>query len=227
MSINMTSQTQDIIISEGIITNGPSPATNVNAALMDAAGFKRENTAPAPASIMNHTAPTGNFVPSSKDAAPTSTIKETIPGNIRPSTPIEGPTGQLSKDTAPASTIEETISGGIRPSPIDGPGQLSEDVAETAASAIIIEETILSNIKTSIRDEASTHVNILDPASSKALVNENSTIVVMNKDTLILVEKIRGEELSVVSVSAGNVDHDTIIVEKEEDARFELDEKGP
>ncbi|KAH7330029.1 hypothetical protein BKA65DRAFT_480195 [Rhexocercosporidium sp. MPI-PUGE-AT-0058] len=249
-SINMASQTQDIIMSEGIITDGPSPATDVDAAIMDAAGSRREDTAPASASVMDHTAPTGDFVPSSKDAAPASTIEETTPGGIRPFTPIEGPTGQLSEDTAaasimddtaptgdfapssedaaPASTTEETVPGGIRPStPIEGPtGQLSEDAVEVAAPANTIEETIPSDIETSIRDEASTHINVLDPASGKATVDEDSTIVAMDEDTPIPVEKTGGEELSVVSVSAGNVDHDTIIVE-EEDARFDLDEEGP
>lgn len=164
--------------------------------MMDAAGSRREDTAPALASIIDDTAPTGDFVLSSEDVAP-------------------------------ASIIEETIPGGIRPSPIDGPGQLSEDVVKAAAPANIIEEIIPSDIETSIRDEASTYVNILDPASGKAIVDEDSTIVAMDKDILIPVEKTGGEEISVVSVSAGNVDYDTIIVEEEEDVRFDLDKEGP
>ncbi|KAE8441388.1 hypothetical protein EG329_005015 [Mollisiaceae sp. DMI_Dod_QoI] len=197
-SIGMASQTQDIIMSEGIITDGPSPATDVDAAMMDAPGSRREDTASAPASIIDDTAPTGDFILSSEDAAPANTIEETIPGGIRLSTPIDGPTGQL-----------------------------SEDAVEAAASANTIEETIPSDIETSIRDEASTHVNILDPAFGKATVEEGSAMVVMDEGALIPVEKRGGEELRVVSVSAGSVDHDTIILEEEEDARFELDEEGP
>jgi len=198
VSIGMASQTRDIIMSEGIITDGPSPATDVDAAMMDemAAGSRREGTAPAPASIMDDTAPTGDVAPSSEDAAPASIIEETTPGVIRPSTPIGDPV------------------------------QPSEGAAEDAASASIIEETILGDIEMSIRDEASTHVNILDPASGKATVDEDSAMVAMDEGALIPVEKTGGEELSGVSVSTGNVDHDTIIVE-EEDARFELDEEGP
>jgi len=51
--------------------------------------------------------------------------------------------------------------------------------------------------------------------------------VAMDEGTLIPAEKTGGEELSVVSVSAGNINHDTIIGEEEEDARLELDEEGP
>ena len=84
----------------------------------------------------------------------------------------------------------------------------------------------MPSAETSIHDdEASTHINILDPASGKATADEDSTMVAMDEDTPIPVEKTGGEELSVVGVSAGNVDHDTIIVE-EEDARFDLDEDG-
>ena len=50
-------------------------------------------------------------------------------------------------------------------------------------------------------------------------------MVAMDEDAPIPVEKTGGEEVRVVSVSTGNVDHDTIIVE-EEVARFELDEEG-
>ena len=49
----------------------------------------------------------------------------------------------------------------------------------------------------------------------------------MDEDAPIPVEKTGGDELSVVSVSAGNVDHDTIIVEEQEDARIELNEERP
>ena len=312
VSIGMASQTRDIIMSEGIITDGPSPATDVDAAMMDAPGSRPEDTAPAPASIMDDTAPAGDFAPSSKDVAPASTMEETIPGGTRPSTPIDGPTDQLSDDTAPASIMDDTIPCGIRPStpidgpigklsedaaetaapasiiipggiqpsnpmdgptgqlsddaapvsimddtapagdfapsskdaapasiiedtipggihpptPIDGPaGQLSEDTAEAAASASIVQGIITGDIETSIRDEAPTHANVVDPASGKATVDEDSAMVAMDEDAPIPVEKT-GEELSVVSVSAVNVDHDTIIVE-EEDVRFELDEEGP
>ncbi|PVH69320.1 hypothetical protein DL98DRAFT_661756 [Cadophora sp. DSE1049] len=234
VSIGMASQTRDIIMSEGIITDGPSPATDVDAAMMDemAAGSRREDTAPAPASVMDDTAPTGDVAPSSEDAAPASIIEETLPGGIRSSTPIDGPTGQLCEDAAeaaaPVSIIEETIPGGIRSStPIDDAGQPSEDAAEDAAPASIIEETIPGDIETSIRDEAPTHVNILDPASGKATVDEDSAMVAIDEGALIPVEKTGGEELSAVGVSTGNLDHDTIIVEEEEDARFELDEEGP
>ncbi|KAH7370400.1 hypothetical protein BKA65DRAFT_545105 [Rhexocercosporidium sp. MPI-PUGE-AT-0058] len=234
VSISMASQTRDIIISEGIITDGPSPTTDVDAAMMNkmAAGSRREDTAPAPASIMDNTAPTGDVAPSREDAAPASIIKKTLPGSIRSSTPINGPTGQLSEDAAeaaaPVSIIEGTLLGGIRPStPIDDPVQPSEDAAEDAAPASIIEETIPGDIETSIRDEASTHVNILDPASGKATVDEDSAMVAMDEGTLIPMEKTGGEELSAVGVSTGNLDHDTIIVEEGEDARFELDEEGP
>ncbi|KAH7374076.1 hypothetical protein BKA64DRAFT_714895 [Cadophora sp. MPI-SDFR-AT-0126] len=200
VSIGMASQTRDIIImSEGIITDRPSPATDVDAAMVDemAAGSRREDTAPALASVMDDTAPTGDFAPSSEDAAPASIIEETIPGGIRSSTPIDGPTGHL-----------------------------SEDATEAAASASIIEETITGGIETSIRDEASTHVNIVGPASGKATVDEDSAVA-MDEDAPIPVEKRDSEEVRVVSVSTGNVDHDTIIVEEEEVARFELDEEGP
>ena len=110
-------------MSEGIITDGPSPATDVDAAMMDemAAGSRREDTAPAPASIMGDTAPTGDFASSSEDAALASIIEETIPGDI----------------------------------------------------------------ETSIRDEASTHANVLDPVSGKATVDEDSTMVAMFEDALI------------------------------------------
>ncbi|KAG4412362.1 hypothetical protein IFR04_014499 [Cadophora malorum] len=281
----MASKTRDIIMSERIITDGPSLATDVDAAMMDemAACSTREDTAPAPASIMDDTTPTGDIAPSNEDTS-TSTIGETIPGIIRLSTPIDGPTGQLSEDTAPASImndtaptgdlapssedvapasiIEDTIPGGIHPStPIDGPtGQLSEDTVEAAASAGTIEETIPSgvrpstpidgltgqlsdnateaaalaniiqstitgDIETSICDEAPTHVNVVDLAFGKATVDEDSAMVAMDEDAPIIVEKTGGEEVRVVSVSTGNVDHDTIIVE-EEVARFELDEEG-
>ena len=50
-------------------------------------------------------------------------------------------------------------------------------------------------------------------------------MVAMDEDAPIPVKKTGGEEVRVVSVSTGNVDHDTIIVE-EEVARFELDEEG-
>jgi len=86
-----------------------------------AAGSRRENTAPAPASIMGDTAPTGDFASSSEDAALASIIEETIPGDI----------------------------------------------------------------ETSIRDEASTHANVLDPVSGKATVDEDSTMVAMFEDALI------------------------------------------
>ena len=284
-SIGMASKTRDIIMSERIITDGPSLATDVDAAIMDemAAGSTREDTAPAlasimddttptgdfapsnegtststigetipgsirpstpiagptgqlsedtaPASIMNDTAPTGDLAPSSEDVAPASIIEDTIPGGIHPSTPIDGPTGQLSEDTveaaASAGTIEETIPSGVRPStPIDGlTGQLSDDATEAAASANIIQSTITGDIETSIRDEAPTHVNVVDPASGKATVDEDSAMVAMDEDAPIPVKKTGGEEVRVVSVSTGNVDHDTIIVE-EEVARFELDEEG-
>ena len=82
VSIGMASQTRDIIMSEGIITDGPSPATDVDAAMMDAPGSRPEDTAPAPASIMDDTAPTGDVAPSSEDAAPASIIEETTPGVI-------------------------------------------------------------------------------------------------------------------------------------------------
>ncbi|CZT13592.1 uncharacterized protein RAG0_17092 [Rhynchosporium agropyri] len=241
-SIGMASQTQDIIMGECIITDGPSPAPDVDAAGVDTPGSRREDTAPAPASIMDNAAPTGGYAPSSKDTAPASTIEDTIPGGIRPSTPIDGLTGQLSEDTAPTSIMDDTApTGNLAPSSKD------------AAPASIIEEKIPGDIETSIRDVASTHVNILDAASGKATVDEDSTIVAMDEvtptteekaggkelsvDSTIVAmdevtptteEKAGGKELSVVSVSAGNVDHDTIIVEEEEeDARFELDEEGP
>ncbi|KAH7393737.1 hypothetical protein BKA64DRAFT_644462 [Cadophora sp. MPI-SDFR-AT-0126] len=113
LSTSLASETPDIIMSERIITGGPLPGTDVDAVMMHemAARSRREDTAPAPAqaSIMDDTAPTGDFAPSSEDTAPASAIEETIPGGIRSSTPIDGPTGQLGEDAAPASAIEETI----------------------------------------------------------------------------------------------------------------------
>ena len=78
-SIGMASKTRDIIMSERIITDGPSLATDVDAAIMDemAAGSTREDTAPAPASIMDDTTPTGDFAPSNEDTS-TSTIGERL-----------------------------------------------------------------------------------------------------------------------------------------------------
>ena len=184
LSTSLASETPDIIMSEGVITGGPSPGTDVNAVMMDemAAGSRREDTTPAhaQASIMDDTAPTSDFAPSSEDAAPANAVEETIPGGIRPSTPIDGPTGQLSEDAAPTNAVEETIPGGIRPSPpIDGPtGQLSED----AAPANAIEETISRDIEASIRVEASAHVNILDAASDKVTADEDTIMVEEEED---------------------------------------------
>ena len=109
-SIGMASKTRDIIMSERIITDGPSPATDVDAAMIDemAAGSTREDTAPAPASTMDDTTPTGDFALSSEDV-PTSTIGETVPGGIRPSTPIDGLTGQLSDDATEAAASANII----------------------------------------------------------------------------------------------------------------------
>ncbi|CZT53314.1 uncharacterized protein RSE6_14799 [Rhynchosporium secalis] len=147
---------------------------------------------------MNDTASTGDLAPSSEDATSASIIEDTIPGGICPSTSIDVLTGQLSEDTV-----------------------------EATAPANIIEETMPDDRETSIRNEALTHVNIPDPTSGKATVDEDSTVVAMDEGILIPVERTGGEALSVVSASAGNVDHDTIIVEEEEGARFELDEEGP
>ncbi|KAH7314038.1 hypothetical protein BKA65DRAFT_483681 [Rhexocercosporidium sp. MPI-PUGE-AT-0058] len=135
---------------------------------MDAAGFKREDIALAPISIMDDTAPTGDFVLLS---------------------------------------------------------QSSEDIAEDVALASIIKETIPSDIKTSIREEASTYVNILDLASG-TIIDEDSIIVAIDEIVLILIKETSGEELSVISVSIRNVDYNIIIIKKEEDVRFELNKEG-
>lgn len=63
--------------------------------------------------------------------------------------------------------------------------------------------------------------------SGKATVNEDSTIVAIDEDTPIPVEKTGGKELSVVSVSTRNIDYNTTILEEEEDTRIELNEEGP
>ncbi|XMA19884.1 hypothetical protein WAI453_012675 [Rhynchosporium graminicola] len=227
----MASQALDIIMNEGVITDSQSPATDVDAAIMHemVPSSRHENTAPA--SIMDDTTPTGDFASSNEDAS-TSTIEETNPGapaSIMNDTASTGDLAPSSEDATPASIIEDTIPLGIRLStPIDVPtGQLSEDTVEAIAPANIIEETMPDDRETSIRNEASTHVNIPDPTSGKAIVDEDSTIVAMDESALIPVERTGGEELSVVSASAGNVDYDTIIVEEEEDARFELDKEGP
>ena len=153
LSTSLASETPDIIMSEGVITGGPSPGTDVNAVMMDemAAGSRREDTTPAhaQASIMDDTAPTSDFAPSSEDAAPANAVEETIPGGIRPSTPIDGPTGQLSEDAAPTNAVEETISG---------------------------------DIEASIRVEASAHVNILDAASDKVTADEDTIMVEEEED---------------------------------------------
>ena len=153
LSTSLASETPDIIMSEGVITGGPSPGTDVNAVMMDemAAGSRREDTTPAhaQASIMDDTAPTSDFAPSGEDATPANAVEETIPGGIRPSTPIDGPTGQLSEDAAPTNAVEETISG---------------------------------DIEASIRVEASAHVNILDAASDKVTADEDTIMVEEEED---------------------------------------------
>ncbi|XMA20405.1 hypothetical protein WAI453_013196 [Rhynchosporium graminicola] len=146
--------------------------------------------------------------------------------------------GHLVQDATyrlPTASIGVIISEGII---TDGPSSATDVDAsmidemavgsrrEDTAQASTIEDTILVDIETSIRDEASTQVNILDHESDKATVHEDSAIVAMDDGVLIPVEKTGDEELSVVTVFTGNVDHDTIIVE-EEDARFEIAEERP
>ncbi|CZT07756.1 uncharacterized protein RCO7_10311 [Rhynchosporium graminicola] len=194
-SMVIASQALDIVMSEEIITDGPSQVTDVDAAMADdmAAGSRPEDTAPTPASIMDDTAPTGNFEPSSEDSTPVTIIEKTIPGGTRLSTPIDGRTGQLSEETAPAiimddttptgdlapasenialaSIVEDTTPGNIRPStPIDIP---TSRLNNGAAPASTIQYTILVDIETLIDDESSSHVNILDAMSAKAAVDDD------------------------------------------------------
>ncbi|KAH7310345.1 hypothetical protein BKA65DRAFT_485023 [Rhexocercosporidium sp. MPI-PUGE-AT-0058] len=126
------------------------PTLNID---ISKAGSRREDIALTPASIINDTPPTGDFAALSENITLASIIKETIPGGIRSSTPINN-AGQPSKDAAkaaaPATVIEETIPGGIRSStPIDDAGQPSKDTAEDAAPATIIKETIPGGIRSS------------------------------------------------------------------------------